>query len=111
MNLGSIIATLREEDPNLVMPIGFHNPDSWRGQYHELMFEPARNIKLGAVLHAAESANGATFEGYKGGDYTMGEYTDCWLSTYGSGAGESIGPVMLKLMLAVAKAGIKIEED
>jgi hypothetical protein len=111
MNLGKIIAALRDEDPNLVMPVGFNEPHSWRGQYHELAFEPARYIKVGAVLHAAESANGATFEGYNGGNYTMNEYSDCWLSTYGRGAGESIGPIMLKLMLAVAKAGIEIEED
>lgn len=108
--LGLMIRMLREEDPNLVMPIGFHEPHSWRGDYYNLAFEPARNIKVGAVLAAAESALGATYEGYKGGDFTMNEHSTCHLDHYGSSGGETIGPVMLKLMLAVAKAGIKIEE-
>ncbi|GAA4225994.1 hypothetical protein GCM10022254_09420 [Actinomadura meridiana] len=99
MNLGELIATLEAADPNLVVPNGFNSPHSYRGYYNELAFEPASNITVAAMLDSARSALGTEYEGYKGGNYTMTEYTDCWLALWGC-LGETLGPTLLRLMLA-----------
>ena len=100
MSLGGIIARLEREDPERILPIGFADPHSYRGYYEQLAFEPRRNISIGDVLEAARSALGATYEGYKGGEYTMGQYTACWISHYGSTSDNLIGPLLLELLLA-----------
>jgi hypothetical protein len=100
LGLGNLIARLEREDPTRVLPIGFADPHSYRGYYHELAFEPRRNIAIGDMLEAARSALGATYEGYKGGDYTMTEHTDCWIAEYGSDGDNKIGPLLLELLLA-----------
>lgn len=96
--LGELIAALEAKDPALTVPIGFDSPHSYRGDYCELAFEPARNVTVGSMLAAARSALGATYGGWKGGDYTMCEWTPCWLAARGS-TGETIGVVLLGLML------------
>lgn len=100
IGLGGIIERLEREDPNRVLPIGFDDPHSFRGHYEQLAFEPRRNIPIGNVLRAARSALGATYEGYKGGHYTMSEWTTCWIANYGSASDNLIGPLLLELLLA-----------
>jgi hypothetical protein len=104
MTLAELITALEAEDPRKVVPHGFTDPHSWRGDYMDLAFEPASNVTVGAMLADARSALGAVFHGYKGGEYTMEEYTSCWLAEYGNGDGETIGPLLLKLMLAAGEA-------
>ena len=99
IELGGIIARLEQEDPNRVLPIGFANPHSYRGNYSDLAFEPVRDITVGEMLTAARSALGTTFEGWKGGDNLMTESTDCWISLHGESADNKIGPLLLDLML------------
>lgn len=98
MTLGDLIAYLKKEDKEKVVPKGFNNPHSYRGYYDELAFEPAENITVGEMLKAAEGALGQTFTGYKGGEYTMGEYTEIHLANYGD-CGEGIGTTLLDYML------------
>ena len=100
MRLDELIAALEAEDPTTVLPLGFSNPHSYRGIYNDLAFEPTANVAVGAMLADARSALGATYEGWKGGDYRMKGWTDCWLSEEGSGDGEEIGPILLTLLLA-----------
>ena len=100
LELGGIIAALEAEDPRRVLPFGFHNPHSYRGYYNQLAFEPAANISIRDMLAAARSALGATFQGWKGGDYTMAADTDCWLANEGDCSNDQIGPVLLTFMLA-----------
>jgi len=104
MYLKELIAVLEAEDPARVIPLGFCEPHSYRGYYEQLAFEPAENIAVGEMLAAAKSALGATYQGYKGGDFTMTDYTDCWLSVYGTASGESIGPTLLRFMLSARPA-------
>lgn len=103
IELGGIIARLEREDPATVLPIGFANPHSYRGDYADLAFEPVRDISVDEVLAAARSALGATFEGYKGGEFTMAEHTDCWISMHGESGDNKIGPLLLDLMLAAGR--------
>jgi hypothetical protein len=98
MNLGELIQALEAANPDLVVPHGFGNPHSYRGFYDDLAFEPRENVTVAAMLADARSALGATFHGWKGGEYTMAEYTDCWLAVAGC-TGEGIGPVLLRYML------------
>ncbi|MCX3059572.1 hypothetical protein [Streptomyces beihaiensis] len=100
MDLGDLITTLEVADPTLVVQHGFANPHSYRGDYMDLAFEPAESITVGGMLAAARSALGATYEGWKGGQYTMGEHTWCWLSQEGDASGETISPLLLEYILA-----------
>lgn len=62
------------------------NPHSYRGYYEDLAFEPTPVAvsTVADVLTMVTSALGATFEGYKGGDFTMSDDTPLWVSCYGS---------------------------
>ena len=83
MRLGELIEMLESARPQSV-PRGFGHPHSWRGIYAELAFEPVTNTTVDQMLSLARSCIGATFEGYKGGDYTMDEYTEVHISYVGS---------------------------
>lgn len=104
MTLEELITALDAADPTLVLPHGFTNPHSYRGYYDELAFEPATNVPVADMLADARSALGATYTGWKGGEFVMRGYTDCWLAQEGSAGGETLGPLLLEFMLA---AGIR----
>ncbi|MET9222342.1 hypothetical protein ABZX65_26760 [Streptomyces sp. NPDC003300] len=103
MTLGELISALEAADPSVVLPLGFSSPHSYRGDYMDLAFEPTANVTVGAMLADARSALGATYQGHKGGDYVMNGYTACWLAEDGSGDGETIGPILLTLLLAAGQ--------
>lgn len=100
-SLGELIARL-EEEPDLSrrVEVGFRNPHSYRGYYEQLAFEIAYDVTVGDMLTAARFALGATYQGWKGGDYLMSDYTETWLVRQrGESAGETLGAVLLTLML------------
>ena len=105
MTLGELIGALEAEDSNLVLPDGFRSPHSYRGYYDQLAFEPAKDVKVGEALALAESALGATYGGWKGGDFTMDEHTEVNLAVFGE-CGEEIGPTLLRLMIEKAKGAL-----
>lgn len=71
--------------------IGIGYLDSYRGYYADLAFSPTEDIRtVGEVLLNCKNALGQTFEGYKGGDFVMGEHTPLWLSAYGSSSGQRV---------------------
>jgi hypothetical protein len=103
MTLGALITMLEAKGhQNAVCPAGFSDPHSYRGFYEDVAFVPARNITVADMLEAARSALGATYEGWKGGDYTMDWETSCWLAFEGD-TGETLGPTLVRLMLERAK--------
>lgn len=103
MTLEELITALDAADPTLVLPHGFTNPHSYRGDYMDLAFEPASNVSVADMLADAQAALGTTYQGWKGGDFTMRGHTECWLAEEGC-LGETIGALLLSLMLA---AGIR----
>jgi hypothetical protein len=111
MTLEELITALEVEDPAKVVRHGFTNPHSYRGYYVELAFEPASNVTVGAMLADARSALGAVYQGWKGGDFEMNGHTDCWLSLEGCASGETIGPTLLRLMLADAVPAAEVTPD
>lgn len=98
--LDDLIARLEREDPTRVLPLGFNNPHSFRGDYMDLAFEPAADIPVRDVLAAARSALGATYTGWKGGEYTMNGYSRSWIAKEGESGDNLIGPLLLELLLA-----------
>lgn len=98
MTLGELIEFLETKDLDKIVPLGFYNPHSYRGNYYDLAFEPKENVTVGQMLASARDAGGKTYNGWKGGEYKMDEYTDVWLAEQGS-TGESIGPILLRYML------------
>jgi hypothetical protein len=99
MELGDLIEALAAEDPAKVCPYGFAEPHSWRGDYADLAFSPARNVTVGSMLAHARSAVGSTYHGWKGGEYLMDVDSDCYLAAPRD-LGETLGPTLLRLMLA-----------
>lgn len=85
-SLGDFIKALEASDPEWVVPVGIAEPHSWRGDYMELAFQPAPPMTIGEALAVARSAMGQTYQGYKGGDFEMNEWTPVHLSFYGSSA-------------------------
>lgn len=87
--LGELIKWLEAQPADKVVEDGFADPHSDRGYYCDVAFNPAVSTRIGDMLLHAKSALGATFLGYKGGDYTMNEYTEVLIGRYGD-CGESI---------------------
>ena len=79
--LGEIIDALTQLPPDMVIE-GIECPHSYRGIYACLAFESARNT-AGESLAAALEADGATYEGYKGGDFTMDRSTQVYIAFEG----------------------------
>lgn len=100
LTLGEVIQRLKAADPDERVALGFRHPCSYRGYYEQCAFVLAPNVTVAEMLAAAESALFATFQGWKGGDYEMREYTDCWLVAHPGDCGESMGAVLLELLLA-----------
>lgn len=103
LNLGGAIEMLEAElieVPNKRVAIGWHNPHSYRGYYERLGLEPKPNCLVREMLEVLQTSLGATFQGYKGGDYTMEYSTELYLCEEGDVTDNQIGPLLLELMLA-----------
>lgn len=94
--LKTLIEQLEQLPQDKILPFGFGKPMSYRGYYEELAFEPIQEAKVSDMLDYAKSAMGATFTGYKGGEFTMGEMTDCYIAEYGC-SGDKIGPTLINM--------------
>ncbi|MFF9632901.1 hypothetical protein [Streptomyces fradiae] len=103
MTLDNLIDALTAVDSTLIVPDGFTNPHSYRGYYDEVAFEPAHDVTAGAMLADALAARGATYTGWKGGEYTMTGDTPCWLAHEGSAGGEALDEDRVRRMLALAR--------
>ena len=83
VTLGKLIAAL-ETMPQDAQVANLRNAHSYRGYYSDLAFERAVGMRDAAELLAeCRNAMGRVFQGYKGGDYVMGETTPMWVAAYG----------------------------
>lgn len=98
MILMEIVERLRKEPLDKVVPLGWDEAYSWRGDYAELAVNAAKDV-VGDMISVLENANGATFTGYKGGEYKMGNFTDVYLDRYGECPGNKISYYLLEFML------------
>lgn len=95
MTLGELAATLRQFDQSLIVEFSDGtNPgdlDSYRGYYRFISIEHGNDpMTVGSLLSRVESSIGATFTGYKGGEYTMSRMTPVWVSDYGMASGDGV---------------------
>lgn len=98
MCLGELILHLESFSPDMRVANGFGSAHSDRGDYSNVAFEPEYDTTVGEMLAHAAGALGATFEGWKGGTFTMTAFVDTHIGRYGE-CGEGIGRLMLGLML------------
>lgn len=83
MTLGKLIVAL-ESMPDTAPVANLRNPGSYRGYYSDLYFELHEGTRSAIdLLMDCRGAMGKVFEGYKGGEYQMGERTPLWIATYG----------------------------
>lgn len=66
---------------------------SWRGSYDELAlgFSEDRDLyPLGDFIDMLKRADGATFHGWKGGEYVMSQHTPVWVAQQGDSGNTAI---------------------
>lgn len=102
MTLKKLIAWLEAQDQELIVKDGFGSPHSDRGDYSELAFAPKQEAKIKDMLAYAKSAVGATFTGWKGGEYKMGLYVSVYIGEYGE-CGEEITNIHFKYWLLTGR--------
>src|SRR2546426_1116512 len=105
MTLDELIAFLEEVDPSLIVLHGFAHPHSYRGRYEKLAFVPTTDVTAASMLACAKSAVGATYDGWKGGEFTMDPDTDVYLAEVG-GTGEELSRRLLTLMVNEASISV-----
>ena len=83
MTLEELISELYKLPKDKVIKKGFANPHSWRGSYRELAFEPFGPVTIMSMINDANNACGATYTGYKGGEFYMSEDSNVYIDCYG----------------------------
>lgn len=111
MTLGALSGMLRllPGDMPIALEGGGHPGavDSYRGYYERLAFEPTNEpTTVAYVLTVLDEADGETFEGYKGGDYTMGAHTFLHVAHYGD-----CGPQVVGLRVEADRAVLETKEE
>lgn len=94
MSLEEIIKAFESADQSYIPVMGFNNPHSYRGDYTDLGVEPAYGASVGDMLRTLREALGSTYEGWKGGEYTMRVYSYVHIAAWGN-VGDRIGPVLV----------------
>ena len=110
MTIKELIKILEKEDPNRIMKKGFHQAHAYRGFYAELAVEPAENVLIKEMIETLKGALSMTFEGYKGGMYTMYETTDVWMAMWGD-LGYPLSPGLLECWLENQKLTEKMKDE
>lgn len=86
MTLDKLIKELEQLPEDFELE-GLSDPHSYRGYYSDLAFERSKRTTAGELLKLCKSCMGKVFEGYKGGEFMMGEGTPVWIASYGTSAG------------------------
>lgn len=89
--LGEVILLLKAQPPFNTIELDFtkDNPcglGSYRGYYTDLSLDygiDAKSMIVKDLLKMFEDADGSTYTGYKGGDFTMHRKTLVWIAPYG----------------------------
>lgn len=83
MTLGRLIKKLSTYSPDHKIA-NICEPHSYRGYYIDLAFEMDDSTStVGEVLKMLQGCFLETFEGYKGGEFTMDKDTPIWIASWG----------------------------
>lgn len=100
LTLGRLIEILAAWPPERLI-VGIGGEASYRGYYCDLAFEPSTKPEpVASVLQRCRAAMGQVYEGYKGGDFTMGANTPLWIAQWGAcgdkltGLDTTVDPIM-----------------
>lgn len=96
--LKDIIEFLESRNPEEIPLMGFCNPHAYRGDYHDLSFEPCKNTTVSEMLKCCHEAKECTYSGWKGGEFNYDDYTTVWLAETGRMTGQTITPILLSFM-------------
>lgn len=88
--LGEVILLLKAQPASNIIKLDFtdENPTrliSYRGYYSDLCLDydfEAKPMTVKQLLKLFEGADGSTYTGYKGGDFTMHRKTLVWVAPY-----------------------------
>lgn len=88
LTLGGLISALDAAPPTAKVVFddgcGVGEEDSYRGYYSDLALTTGPIQNAAALAKRMKAAAGSTYEGYKGGDFTMGLDTPLWRASYGN---------------------------
>jgi hypothetical protein len=102
MKLGEVKAAFDAlENNGFVFSNGFIIPHAYRGDYHQVAFQPAKNISLAEIKCHIYSALNDSFVGYFSGHYTYDENTQVNLSlicAYDDTDGESFDKLVTNML-------------
>ena len=112
--LGEVILLLQAQPQTNVVELDFTNQnpiglDSYRGYYEDLALDYDPNARpkiVEELLKLFEDADGQTYRGYKGGDYTMSRKTLVWVAEYGN-----CGKMLVDIKSQKGVTTIYTEED
>lgn len=99
MTLGQMIDQLNRIDKTLSVSYDFVHFKPWglcsyRGYYEQLALgytdDYAKEMNVGILLELLKDTIDKVFEGWKGGDYQMGEDTPMWVANPGEAGGTGI---------------------
>ncbi len=85
-----------DEGPTVTFDFEYIRPtgiDSWRGIYAELALgfsSKCDEMPLSIFIELLKDAEGKTFTGYKGGDFTMSRHTPVWVANYGNSGNTAV---------------------
>lgn len=98
LTLGQILKELKSHEPGAEVYFDFEharpvNIDSYRGYYEDLSLGfdfSSQPMKCEELVKLLRGCIGRSFEGYKGGEYTMDEETTVWVANHGNTGGTAI---------------------
>ena len=106
MSISDLITYLKkaiiENGSDLVVASGWEFATSSRARYEDLGLSPRSFVTLGAMLKVVMDSKGKTFEGWKGGCFTMNAFSETHLARQNE-AGEPITRLWLDAEIALAK--------
>lgn len=93
MTLGDMIRMMKLFDPCVTSSLSMEWC-SYRGRYSDLAvtFSEGRERPIGKIQEELEELVGATFTGWKGGEYSMNEDTPVWIAESGTASNIPLFP-------------------
>jgi hypothetical protein len=80
MTVKGLLDELKQLPTDTTFKYGFSGSGySYRGDYSQVAFIKDTDVNVSTMIDSLESVVGKTFTGYKGGEFTMDEYTDVYI--------------------------------
>ena len=101
IRLGDLITLFESLDPDRVIHLSWWMPHSYRGYYRDLGLIITRDNTVRSMLADLKDALGTTYQGWKGGDFTMTENVGVFVVPDEGCTGLPITAALLRIMLEI----------